>query len=97
MKTKKVRNRKNVQVNLRNRRINMYYKSTVKTLIKKIKYLIIDFNKNSPELYTDIQKMYRLLTSKLDKATKKGAIKKNTSSRKKSLYSNLLKKYSIKN
>lgn len=99
MKTKKVRNRKNVQINLRNKRINMYYKSTVKTLIKKIKILIIDCNKktNTAQLSAEIQSVYRLLTSKLDKATKKGSIKKNTSSRKKSVYSKLLKQYSIKN
>jgi len=99
MKTKKLRNRKNVQVNLRNRGINLYYKSTVKTLIKKIKFLINELKKeNSLEkLSPEIQKTYRLLTSKLDKATKKGCIKKNNCSRKKSLYSKLLKQHSIKN
>jgi ribosomal protein S20 len=99
MTIKRIRNRKNVKVNIRNRKINSFYKSTVKTLIKKLKLLISVFKKDTTKenLHDHIQVLYRILTSKLDKGVKKGCIKLNTSSRKKSLFSNLLKKSLIKN
>jgi ribosomal protein S20 len=95
--TKKLLNRKNIAVNLRNKQINTYYKSTVKTLIKKIKILVLEKNlKSSTNFTIEIKNTVSLLNSKLDKGVKKGSFKKNTAARKKSMISEFIKKNSLK-
>ena len=78
------------QISLRNNIRNKNYKSTVKTLIKKL-FLEINSPKEIAEDKIDfaISKVY----SKIDKAVKKGVISKNSGARKKSMIS---RKFKIK-
>lgn len=96
LQVKRIRNRKNVQVNLRNRAVNKYYKSTIKTLTKKGKQLLMTYEiQPSESLYVEIQQVSRLLMSKMDKAVKKNVLQINAASRYKSTYVSLLKAKAI--
>jgi small subunit ribosomal protein S20 len=65
---------------------NVSIKSELKTLIKKLNDLIVS---QKPE---DASKMLSDVMSKLDKAAKKGVIKKHNADRKKSYFSSKLAK-----
>ena len=78
---KKQRNRKLVNQNKRNRMINRYYSSTVKTLWK---LFLTKRKMNGLEVEKELQGLSNNLYSMLDKAVKKHVIHQNTASRKKS-------------
>jgi small subunit ribosomal protein S20 len=94
--TKKLRNKKHIKQNKRNRIINRRYTSTIKTLFKllnlKIQKILEDENlKKSSDLTsegktlkTESQILLNNLYSIIDKAVKKDVIHKNTAARKKS-------------
>lgn len=95
-KPKRIKNRKNVQVNKRNKAFNTFYTSPIKTLTKKLFILADDYtNEPSEEKTARIKKTYTLLTSLLDKAVKKNVLHKNTVAKKKSRNALLLKSKSI--
>jgi small subunit ribosomal protein S20 len=79
--SKKIKNKKHVLQNLRNRSINRRYTSTIKTVYK------IFLNKLSTTdktlMSTDIVSIVKTLYSILDKAVKKNVIHKNKAARKK--------------
>jgi small subunit ribosomal protein S20 len=86
--SKKQRNRKTVNKNLRNRLINRRYKSTIKTLIKNIKKSLKVLSKEeNKEVISEkqllIEKTKNLVFSYLDKAVKKQIFHKNKAARKK--------------
>lgn len=86
IKVKRVRNRKNVNVNQRNRLYNLYYVSTLKTLYKKLKLLI---EKNSQD--EKLKQVYSYYISIIDKAIRRNAIHKKYGARRKSKIAKLLK------
>nr|QUE29348.1 ribosomal protein S20 [Erythrotrichia longistipitata] len=80
---------KRIKVADRNRTQNLFYKSSVKTLMKKYFSMIkLEGEKVDKEsIYAHVSKIY----SKIDKGTKKGVFHKNTAARKKSLIARKLK------
>lgn len=74
---------KRIKVANRNRKQNLLYKSSVKTLMKKYFSLLKeeskDIDKEALSVY--ISRLY----SRIDKGTKRGVFHKNTAARKKSL------------
>ena len=79
---------KKVQVSLRNRLKNKYYKSSIKTLTKK--YLVSLKNLNNSN-YDHVLSNLAFVYSKIDKAVKKGVLHKNTGARKKSILARAMK------
>jgi len=76
---------KRIGINERNRLRNRFYKSSVRTVIKKfLKDLEIYKISKNPENYEKAQKTLNLVYSLIDKATKKNVFHKNTAARKKS-------------
>ena len=83
---------KRIRVNNRNRLINRFYKSSVKTLIKSFfKDLEIYQISNDFKDKEKIQKKLRSVYSLIDKGTKKNVFHKNTAARKKARVSAYLK------
>jgi small subunit ribosomal protein S20 len=87
--TKKVKNRKHIQQNKRNRIINRRYSSTIKTLLKFLNNKIekILKNENTDSIYANKIESQQILNnfySIIDKAVKKNVIHRNTAARKKS-------------
>ena len=83
---------KRIEIAKRNHLMNRYYKSSVKTLIKKFfqnleKYKI---SKN-PEDKQKLQKILNSAYSMIDKGTKKNVYHRNTAARKKSRLAAYLK------
>nr|YP_010986390.1 ribosomal protein S20 [Pachymeniopsis lanceolata]WOL37308.1 ribosomal protein S20 [Pachymeniopsis lanceolata] len=77
---------KKTQISLRNRARNKIYKSAIKTLTKK--YIIsLKQSKDMGVYKSNLAAVYQ----KIDKATKRGIIHKNTAARKKSLLAKLMK------
>nr|YP_010337144.1 ribosomal protein S20 [Pseudoerythrocladia kornmannii]QUE28224.1 ribosomal protein S20 [Pseudoerythrocladia kornmannii]UNJ16729.1 ribosomal protein S20 [Pseudoerythrocladia kornmannii] len=74
---------KRIKVAARNRSQNLLYKSSVKTLIKKYFFTINSSNSQTDKSMVSAQ--VSEIYSKLDKATKRGVLHKNTAARKKSL------------
>nr|QUE28795.1 ribosomal protein S20 [Porphyropsis coccinea] len=74
---------KRIKVANRNRSQNLFYKSSVKTLIKK--YFITINNSNLEIDKVALSSQIDTIYSRIDKATKKGIFHKNTAARKKSL------------
>jgi small subunit ribosomal protein S20 len=73
---------KRVQIAERNRLHNRYYKSTIKTLIKKTLEHINNIDSmDAKEANLLVAKAY----SKIDKAVKKGILTRNSAARKKSI------------
>lgn len=70
----------------RRRKINLTYRKKIKEITKKIRSLVLE-NRNQ-EAKTLLPQLYKVL----DKAAKKGVIKKNTVSRKKSRVTKLVLK-----
>lgn len=70
--------KKALRQNIRRKKRNLIYKNKIKDLIKKVKTLVVAKKiKEAKELLPQIYKA-------LDKSAKKGIIKKNTASRRKS-------------
>ena len=70
--------KKALRQSLKKRARNLAYKTKIKRLIKKVKFLI------SEQKIEEAKKILPQVYKILDKAVKKGVIKKNTASRKKS-------------
>jgi len=84
--------KKRILVAERNRQVNKFYKSTVRTLIKKTMVNCENYKKDpnneNKELITEtINKAY----SMIDKAVKKNVLHKNNGANKKSRINNLVK------
>lgn len=78
--------KKAIRQNTRRREQNIVYKDKMKSLIKEARSLVLE--KKSE----DAKKMLSAIYSILDKAAKKGVIKKNAASRKKSRLTRLIEK-----
>lgn len=77
------------KISLRNNARNQYYKSTIKTLIKKTLSEIHNMEfKDYEQASLFVSQSY----SKIDKAVNKGIVAKNSAARKKSVLANKLKK-----
>nr|YP_009369938.1 30S ribosomal protein S20 [Boldia erythrosiphon]ARO90626.1 30S ribosomal protein S20 [Boldia erythrosiphon] len=77
---------KRIKVTQRNRLRNKIYKSSIKTLTKK---LLLYINTNENNHMTNLQ--LSIVYSKIDKAVKRGILSKNNASRKKSWLAKQLK------
>jgi len=75
---------KRIKINERNRLINRFYKSSVRTLIKNF-FKDLEIYKTSKDLKDKekVQKTLNSVYSLMDKATKKNVFHKNTAARKK--------------
>ncbi len=76
--------KKALRQNIKRRARNIQKRRKIRDLIKKIEALVSEKN------ITEAKKLLPSLYKALDKAAKKGAIKKNTASRKKSRITKLL-------
>lgn len=85
--------KKRILVSERNRQENKYYKSTVKTLIKKT---LINCDNYKKEPNSDNEKLIKSSLDKaysiIDKAVKKNVFHKNNGANKKSRINNVVKK-----
>jgi small subunit ribosomal protein S20 len=70
--------RKRVRIQARQRLENLRYRSTVKTLTKRLETAVEDGNAEA------VQAEHRELVRTIDKATARGALHRNTAARKKS-------------
>ncbi|MCK4520782.1 30S ribosomal protein S20 [Candidatus Parcubacteria bacterium] len=70
--------KKAIRQNIKRRKKNLIYKNKIKDLIKKARALVKE--KKAKEAKELLPQIYKIL----DKAAKKGVIKKNTASRRKS-------------
>jgi len=76
--------KKRIDINKRNRLRNRFYKSSLRTLIKKfLKELDICVKLESTDNLEKVQKTLKSICSLIDKATKKNIFHKNTAARKK--------------
>ncbi len=81
--------KKALRQNIRRKKRNLIYKNKIKDLIKKVKVLVGEKKvKEAKELLPQIYKA-------LDKSAKKGVIKKNTASRKKSRITKMMNPKSL--
>ena len=84
--------KKRIGVNERNRLRNRFYKSSVRTLIKRfMKDLEIYKTSKTPEEKEKLKTILSSIYSLIDKGTKKNVFHKNTAARKKSQLSAYLK------
>nr|QUE29950.1 ribosomal protein S20 [Erythrocladia irregularis] len=80
---------KRIKVAARNRSQNLLYKSSLKTLIKKY---FLTINSSNSQIDRDaVLSQVSAIYSKIDKATKRGVLHRNTAARKKSLIARTLK------
>jgi small subunit ribosomal protein S20 len=84
--------KKRIETNKRNRLINKYYKTSVKTLIKFF-FANLEIYKNSKNLEDQkkVQEILNSVYSLIDKGTKKNIFHKNMAARKKAKLSAYLK------
>jgi len=76
--------KKRINTSKRNQLQNKFYISTIKTLTKKYLLYLKDLESDStPENITIAEESLSVLYSKLDKAQKRNAMKKNTVARRK--------------
>ena len=84
--------KKRIGITERNRLKNRFYKSSIRTLIKKFfKDLDIYKASKNPEDKEKLKKILSSIYSLIDKATKKNVFHKNAASRKKSKLAGYLK------
>jgi len=84
--------KKRIKITERNRLKNRFYKSSIRTLIKKFfKDLDIYKASKNPEDKEKLKKILSSIYSLIDKATKKRVFHKNTASRKKAKLAEKLK------
>ena len=85
--------KKKVRVTKRNLKLNRFYKSTVKTLLKKYRLAIKTFEKNKDSETQEVLKsLVSKLYSRIDKAAKKKVFHLRKAARQKSRISKLFKK-----
>ena len=77
--------KKAMRQNIKRRKRNLIYKNKIKDLIKKARALVEE--KKAKEAKELLPQIYKIL----DKAAKKGVIKKNTASRRKSRIAKMIK------
>lgn len=82
---------KRVQIAARNNKRNKNYKSSIRTMVKKITQVKMSDHTKSHFEFKKVQLMISQAYSKIDKAAKKGIIHKNMAARKKSRLANILK------
>lgn len=87
--TKNLSALKRDKISLRNNARNRYYKSTIKTLIKKA---LSEINNIEFRDYEQASLFVSQSYSKIDKAVNKGIVAKNSAARKKSILANKLKR-----
>jgi small subunit ribosomal protein S20 len=76
--------KKRIDTNKRNRLRNRFYKSSLKTLIKKfLKELSLSKESRNIDDMEKVQKTFNSIYSLIDKATKKNVLHKNNAARKK--------------
>jgi len=81
---------KRVHIALRNNKRNKNYKSSIRTIIKRIaEAKMLNITKRSAK-FSEAQLLISQAYSKIDKAVKKGVIHKNMAARKKSRLANML-------
>jgi len=78
--------KKSLRQSIKKRKINLFHKNRTKKIIKDIKELIIEKKEG------EASKLVSLAYKYIDKSSKKGIIKKNTASRKKSLVARITNK-----
>jgi small subunit ribosomal protein S20 len=84
--------KKRIEVNKRNRLINRFYKSSVRTLIKVFfKDLEVYKTSKNIEDKENLQKILSSVYSLIDKGTKKNVFHKNAAARKKAKLASYLK------
>jgi small subunit ribosomal protein S20 len=85
--------KKKVRVTKRNLKLNRFYKSTVKTLLKRYRLTIKTFETNKDEATQEILKsLVSKLYSRIDKAAKKKVFHPRKAARQKSRINKLFKK-----
>nr|YP_009550374.1 ribosomal protein S20 [Characiopsis acuta]QAA11304.1 ribosomal protein S20 [Characiopsis acuta] len=88
--------KKKVRVGQRNLILNRFYKSTVKTLLKKYRVAIKNFEVNKDlETYELLKALISKIYSRIDKAAKKKVFHPRKAARQKSRISKLFKKVSL--
>ena len=76
--------KKRIDINKRNRLRNRFYKSSLKTLMKKfLKELNVSKESKNPDDRKKVQKTFNSIYSLIDKAAKKNVLHKNNAARKK--------------
>jgi len=76
--------KKRIDINERNRLRNRFYKSSLRTLMKKfLKELSVSEESKNPDDMKKVQKTFNSIYSLIDKATKKNVLHKNNAARKK--------------
>lgn len=87
--------KKKVRIGQRNLKLNRFYKSTVKTLVKKYRIALKNFEATKDsETYELLKSLVSKIYSRIDKATKKKVFHPRKAARQKSRINKLLKKVS---
>nr|YP_010451126.1 ribosomal protein S20 [Vischeria punctata]AOW70902.1 ribosomal protein S20 [Vischeria sp. CAUP Q 202]UTV00907.1 ribosomal protein S20 [Vischeria punctata] len=87
--------KKRVRVGQRNLKLNRFYKSTVKTLVKKYRIAIKSFESTKDkETYDHLKSLVSKIYSRIDKAAKKKVFHPRKAARQKSRINKILKKIS---
>nr|YP_010478556.1 ribosomal protein S20 [Chlorobotrys sp.]UVI60861.1 ribosomal protein S20 [Chlorobotrys sp.] len=87
--------KKKVRIGQRNLKLNRFYKSTVKTLLKRYRLAIKIFEANKDaKTYEVLKSLVSKIYSRIDKATNKNVFHRRKAARQKSRISKLLKKIS---
>jgi small subunit ribosomal protein S20 len=85
--------KKRVRIGERNRKMNRFYKSSIKSLVKKYRTNIKNFESNrDTETYEILKSLVSKIYSRIDKAAKKKVFHLRKAARQKSRISNVLKK-----
>jgi small subunit ribosomal protein S20 len=85
--------KKRVRIGERNRKMNRFYKSSIKSLVKKYRTNIKTFETSRDnETYEVLQSLISKIYSRIDKAAKKKVFHLRKAARQKSRISNVLKK-----
>ncbi len=87
---------KRIQIAERNRLQNKFYKSAVRTLMKKCLIAAQDYSaEQTPEAKTKVDQALAAAYSKIDKAVKRGVLHKNNGARKKARLAKAVKKVTL--
>lgn len=85
--------KKRVRIGERNRKMNRFYKSSIKSLVKKYRTNIKTFQSNrDTETYEILKSLVSKIYSRIDKAAKKKVFHLRKAARQKSRISKVLKK-----
>ncbi|MDC7243903.1 MAG: 30S ribosomal protein S20 [Sphaerochaetaceae bacterium] len=82
--------KKRIKISDRNNKLNSFYKSRVKSSIKKYLTLVQDYKiTKSEEIFLELQTFIKTCFSQIDKAAKKNVYHKNVAARKKATLTRL--------